>query len=223
MTEVKVLKDILEANDAIAAENAKLFKDKGVTVFNIMSSPGAGKTSLTILTIEQARRSGIRIAVIEGDIASQIDAERIQETGAPAIQINTGGACHLDANMIRSALAHLDLNDFDLLIIENVGNLVCPAEFQLGETYRIMLFSVTEGDDKPHKYPLMFTEADALIVNKMDLLESTNFNMEGFRKTVLAMNPDIDIFEVSCTTGSGIDAWAGWFREKVLGNKGVTG
>ncbi len=215
MTEVKILKDILEVNEVIAEQNKKLFKDNGITVFNVMSSPGAGKTSLTIKTIEAAKEAGIKLAVIEGDIASAIDAERIQETGVKAIQINTGGACHLDANMIRGALKHLDLNELDALIIENVGNLVCPAEFQLGETYRIMLFSVTEGDDKPHKYPLMFTEADALVVNKMDLLDNTNFDMEHFRKTVLAMNPDLEIFDVSCTKGTGLDKWSDYFKSKV--------
>lgn len=215
MTEVKILKDILEVNDVIAEQNAKLFKDKGITVFNVMSSPGAGKTSLTIKTIEAAKANGIDLAVIEGDIASAIDAERIQETGTKAIQINTGGACHLDANMIRSALKHLDLDKLSALIIENVGNLVCPAEFKLGETYRIMLFAVTEGDDKPHKYPLMFTEADALVVNKMDLLKSTNFDMDHFRKTVLSMNPDLEIFEVSCTQDTGIDKWSTYFKSHI--------
>ena len=215
MTEVKILKDILEVNDVIADQNAKLFKDKGITVFNVMSSPGAGKTSLTIKTIEAAKADGIDLAVIEGDIASAIDAERIQETGVKAIQINTGGACHLDANMIRSALKHLDLDKLNALIIENVGNLVCPAEFKLGETYRIMLFSVTEGDDKPHKYPLMFTEADALVVNKMDLLANTNFDMDHFRKTVLSMNPDLEIFEVSCTQGMGLDKWSTYFKSHI--------
>jgi hydrogenase nickel incorporation protein HypB len=215
MTEVKILKDILEVNDVIADQNAKLFKDKGITVFNVMSSPGAGKTSLTIKTIEAAKADGIDLAVIEGDIASAIDAERIQETGVKAIQINTGGACHLDANMIRSALKHLDLDKLNALIIENVGNLVCPAEFKLGETYRIMLFSVTEGDDKPHKYPLMFTEADALVINKMDLLANTNFDMDHFRKTVLSMNPDLEIFEVSCTQGMGLDKWSTYFKSHI--------
>lgn len=215
MAEVKILKDILAVNDVIAAENEKLFKSKNIVVFNVMSSPGAGKTSLTLQTIDEAKKAGIEMAVIEGDIASKIDAERIKEKGITAIQINTGGACHLDANMIRSALKHLDLDKISLLLIENVGNLVCPAEFQLGENYRIMLFSVSEGDDKPHKYPLMFTEADALVINKIDILGSTNFKMDGFKKTVRAMNPDVDMFEVSCTTGKGIDAWASWFKGKL--------
>ncbi len=215
MAEIKILKNILEANDAIAAENVELFKSKDVVVFNVMSSPGAGKTSLTLETIDEAKQAGISMAVIEGDIASKIDAERIKEKGITAVQINTGGACHLDANMIRRALKHVDLDNISLLLIENVGNLVCPAEFQLGESYRIMLFSVVEGDDKPHKYPLMFTEADVLLINKVDLLESTNFNMEEFKKTVRAMNPDIEMFEISCTTRQGIDSWASWFKSKL--------
>ncbi len=217
--EVKVLKDILEVNDVIAQENAKLFKDKGVTVLNIMSSPGAGKTSLILRTLEAARKDGIGVAVIEGDIASKIDAEKIQEHGVPAIQINTGGACHLDAHMIKSALAHLNLDGIAFLIIENVGNLVCPAEFNLGENKKVMLLSVTEGDDKPHKYPLMFSESDALVVNKTDLIGGTNFDMDGFRKTVLNMNPDIEIFEISCTTGKGIDKWAAWVTNQLSPRK----
>lgn len=213
--EVKVLKDILEVNDVIAQENARLFKEKGVIVLNIMSSPGAGKTSLILRTLEATRKNGIGVAVIEGDIASKIDAEKIQEQGAPAIQINTGGACHLDAHMIKSALAHLNLDGISLLIIENVGNLVCPAEFKLGENKKVMLLSVTEGDDKPHKYPLMFNESDALVVNKVDLIGGTNFDMNGFRKAVLNMNPDIKIFEVSCTTGQGIHNWTTWVTNQL--------
>lgn len=213
--EVKVLKDILEVNDVIAAENAKFFKEKKLTVFNIMSSPGAGKTSLILRTLEAMKKDGIGVAVIEGDIASKIDAERIQGYGAPAVQINTGGACHLDAHMIRSALPHLKLDGISLLIVENVGNLVCPAEFKLGEDKKVMLLSVTEGDDKPHKYPLMFTEADALIVNKIDLLSGTNFDMQDFIKTVHNMNSDIEIFQVSCTTGQGIDAWSLWAKSQL--------
>lgn len=213
--EVPVLKNILATNDAIAEANAKLFKEKGLAVLNFMSSPGAGKTTLVIKTLEAAKRAGIPLAVIDGDIASTVDADRIAAHGVPAVQINTGGACHLDANMIRKALDNIDLDSIKLLIIENVGNLVCPAEFKLGEHKKVMLLSVTEGDDKPHKYPLMFSEADALVINKIDLLAATNFDMEEFKKTIKRMNPDVEMFVVSCTTGEGLDAWDEWFVSQV--------
>lgn len=213
--EVPVLKNILATNDAIAEANAKLFKEKGLAVLNFMSSPGAGKTTLVIKTLEAAKRAGIPLAVIDGDIASTVDADRIAAHGVPAVQINTGGACHLDANMIRKALDNIDLDSIKLLIIENVGNLVCPAEFKLGEDKKVMLLSVTEGDDKPHKYPLMFSEADALVINKIDLLAATNFDMEEFKKTIKRMNPDVEMFVVSCTTGEGLDAWDEWFVSQV--------
>ncbi len=213
--EVPVLKNILATNDAIAEANAKLFKEKGLAVLNFMSSPGAGKTTLVIKTLEAAKKAGIPLAVIDGDIASTVDTDRVAAHGVPAVQINTGGACHLDANMIRNALDKIDLDSIKLLIIENVGNLVCPAEFKLGEDKKVMLLSVTEGDDKPHKYPLMFSEADALVINKIDLLAATNFNMEEFTKTINLMNPDVEMFVVSCTTGEGIDAWDEWVIKQV--------
>jgi hydrogenase nickel incorporation protein HypB len=213
--EVPVLKNILATNDAIAEANAKLFKDKGLAVLNFMSSPGAGKTTLVIRTLEAAKRAGIPLAVIDGDIASTVDTDRVAAHGVTAVQINTGGACHLDANMISKALDKMDLDSIKLLIIENVGNLVCPAEFKLGEHKKVMLLSVTEGDDKPHKYPLMFSEADALVINKMDLLAATNFNMEEFKKKILSMNPDVEMFEVSCTTGEGLEAWDEWVVRQV--------
>lgn len=215
--EVPVLKNILETNDKIAAANARLFDDNGVTVLNFMSSPGAGKTSLVIKTLEAAKAAGILLAVIDGDIASTVDADRVAAFGVPAVQINTGGACHLDANMIKNALPKIDMAAIDLLIIENVGNLVCPAEFQLGEHKKVMLLSVTEGDDKPLKYPLMFSEADALVVNKMDLLANTNFNMDSFKETIRSMNPDMEMFLVSCTSGFGLDAWGEWMVKQVRG------
>ncbi len=213
--EVPVLKNILATNDAIAEANAKLFKEKGLAVLNFMSSPGAGKTTLVIKTLEAAKKAGIPLAVIDGDIASTVDTDRVAAHGVPAVQINTGGACHLDAGMISKALDRIDLDSIKLLIIENVGNLVCPAEFKLGEHKKVMLLSVTEGDDKPHKYPLMFSEADALVVNKIDLLASTDFDMTGFEKTIRAMNPDVEMFVVSCTTGGGLDAWEEWIIRQV--------
>ncbi len=213
--EVKVLKDILETNDNIAAANAAKFKENNVAVLNFMSSPGAGKTTLVIKTLEAMKRAGIPLAVIDGDIASSVDADRVAAFGVPAVQINTGGACHLDANMIRNGLDKVDLASIRLLIIENVGNLVCPAEFKLGEHKKVMLLSVTEGDDKPHKYPLMFSEADALVINKIDLIGSTNFDMEGFQKTIREMNPDVEMFIVSCTSGEGLEAWDEWVVKQV--------
>ena len=211
---VKVVTNILEANDRIAAENKKIFEEAHVYVINIMSGPGAGKTSLLERTIREFDGK-IRIGVIEGDIAGSDDAERIEELGIPVIQINTGGGCHLDANMIREVLDDLPLKDLDLLIIENVGNLVCPAEFKLGENMNVMLLSIAEGHDKPLKYPLMFQESSALILNKIDLLPYTNVDMEKIRKDSLSLNPKLKIFEASCKTGEGINEWTNWLQALV--------
>jgi hydrogenase nickel incorporation protein HypB len=179
-----------------------------------MSSPGAGKTSL-ILKIIEALSGKHKIGVIEGDIASDVDARKIQKTDVDVVQINTRGACHLDANMILSAAESLGLDGKQLLIIENVGNLVCPAEFKLGENIKVMILSIPEGHDKPLKYPLMFTESNALILNKIDLLPHTDFDMEELRKTVLAMNPAIQIFPLSAKTGEGISDFTGWLESKI--------
>jgi hydrogenase nickel incorporation protein HypB len=211
---VKVVTNILEANDRIAAENKKIFDEAEVYVMNIMSGPGAGKTSLLERTILEF--SGrIKIGVIEGDIAGSDDAERIEKLGVPVIQINTGGGCHLDANMIREVTDDLPLKDLDLLIIENVGNLVCPAEFKLGEDMKVMLLSIAEGHDKPLKYPLMFQESSALVLNKIDLLPYTNVDLEKIRKDSLSLNPNLKIFEVSCKTGEGIKDWTDWVESIV--------
>ncbi len=175
-------------------------------VVNLMASPGAGKTSLVMQTI-RALKDRLAIAVIEGDIASRVDADKLKELDIPVVQINTGGACHLDANMISLALPHFDLPSLDLLIVENVGNLVCPAEFRLGESLKVMILSVAEGDDKPQKYPLMFSEAHVLIINKIDLIGMGEFDLETVRSTVRKMNPGVTIFEVSARTGEGIEAW----------------
>lgn len=207
--EIKISKNILDANDQIAERNTQWFKDRGVFVINLMASPGAGKTSFITRTIE-VLRDRFKIAVIEGDIASKVDAEKISQMGIPAVQINTGGLCHLDANMIEKALGALTGKDIDLLIVENVGNLVCPAEFRIGETARVMILSVAEGHDKPLKYPLIFSEADVLIVNKTDMLELTDFDMVELRNVTLGMNPDLEIFEVSCKTGTGLEGWYEW-------------
>jgi hydrogenase nickel incorporation protein HypB len=211
---VKVVSHILEANDRIAAENKKLFKESGVYAINLMSAPGAGKTSLLEKTIQELR-GDLKIGVIEGDIAGSDDARRIANLHVPVVQINTGGACHLDANMISEVLGDLPLKELDLLIIENVGNLVCPAEFKVGENIKVMLLSIAEGDDKPLKYPLMFEESSALILNKIDLLPHTNASIEKIRKNSLSLNPKLKIFEVSCRTGEGIGKWVKWLQSLI--------
>lgn len=211
---VKVVTQILEANDRIAAENSKKFKDANVYVINLMSAPGAGKTSLLERTIKELKGK-IKIGVIEGDIAGTDDAMRIESLGIPVVQINTGGACHLDANMISDVIGDLPLEDLDLVIIENVGNLVCPAEFKVGEDIKVMLLSIAEGDDKPLKYPLMFQESSALILNKIDLLPYTNANLEKIKRDSLSLNPRLKIFEVSCKTGEGISEWTDWLQSLV--------
>ncbi|MFA5073523.1 MAG: hydrogenase nickel incorporation protein HypB [Nitrospirota bacterium] len=206
---VKVVTRILEANDRIAEENRKKFKDAGVYAINLMGAPGAGKTTLLEQTI-QALKPHLKIGVIEGDIVGTDDAERIGALGIPVVQINTGGACHLDANMINEVLPELPLKDLDMLIIENVGNLVCPAEFKVGEDMKIMVLSVAEGHDKPLKYPLMFQESKALVLNKIDLLPYVKADIHKMRNDSLALNPKLEVFEVSCATGKGVDSWAQW-------------
>jgi len=208
---VKVVTRILEANDRIAEENRKRFQEAGVYVVNLMGAPGAGKTTLLERTI-QALKPHCNIGVIEGDIVGSDDAERIGALDVPVVQINTGGACHLDANMISEVLSEFPLKELDLLIIENVGNLVCPAEFKVGEDIKMMVLSVAEGHDKPLKYPLMFRESSALVLNKIDLLPYMNTDMNKVRNDSLALNPQLKIFEVSCTTGAGIEAWAQWLN-----------
>jgi hydrogenase nickel incorporation protein HypB len=209
---VKVVTKILEANDRIALENRKLFDSAGVFVINLMSAPGAGKTSLLERTL--GGNSGLKIGVIEGDIAGSDDAERIGKFGSPVVQINTGGACHLDANMIREVMDDLSLAGLDVVVIENVGNLVCPAEFKVGEDMKVMLLSVTEGHDKPLKYPLMFQESSALILNKIDLVPYTDVDIEKIKRDSLSLNPRLKIFEVSCKTGEGVPEWIEWLRQE---------
>ena len=208
---VSVVKNILAANDRIAQENRAIFDEKNLLVFNLMSSPGAGKTSLLEKTIV-ALKDQLNVGVIEGDIQSSQDAERIAATGAPAVQINTGGACHLDGNMIRDTFHEFDFDALDLLVVENVGNLVCPAEFKVGEDFKVMILSVTEGEDKPAKYPLMFHESKVLLINKIDLLPYVDCSVERIREESLKVNPDLVIFEVSCKTEEGLDAWYDWLK-----------
>ncbi|MBI4689754.1 MAG: hydrogenase nickel incorporation protein HypB [Nitrospirae bacterium] len=222
MAKVKVVTRILEANERIAAENRKVFDEAGVYVINLMSAPGAGKTSLLEKTIEGLSKR-LNIAVIEGDIAGTQDAERIGNLGIPVIQINTGGACHLDANMINEVLEELPLKEVDLLFIENVGNLVCPAEFNIGEDIKVMLLSITEGDDKPLKYPLMFQESSALILNKMDILPYTNVDINKIRNDASSLNPVIKIFEISCKTGGGMSEWTDWLVKAKVSNQRSAG
>ena len=207
--EIKVLKNILGANDQIAAKNRELMDIHKVFAVNIMASPGAGKTSVVLQTI-RALKNKTRIGVIEGDIASSIDAETVAKEGVPVVQINTGGECHLESFQIQNALTNLPLPDIDLLLIENVGNLVCPAEFSIGEDLKVLIASVPEGDDKPYKYPLMFNTVDVIVLNKIDLLPYVKFNIEGFTKTVKTINPKVELFKVSCTTGEGLQPWANW-------------
>jgi len=214
MKQIEVQKDILSSNEAIAAENSRLFSQKGIYVLNLMSSPGAGKTTLLEQTIELLKDT-LHIGVIEGDIATSYDADRISAHGVPVTQINTGGACHLDSTMIKNALSVFDLAVLDLLIIENVGNLVCPAEFNLGEDAKVMILSVTEGEDKPLKYPLMFRLSRALIINKVDLLPYTNCSLEKIVEDATSLNPDLSIFETSCTHMTGLNTWKAWLEKEI--------
>jgi len=214
---VKVLKNILDANQQIASRNQQMLDSKGVLAINIMSSPGAGKTSLILHTINRLKDK-VRVGVIEGDIASSIDADRISEAGVPVVQINTGGECHLDANMVGNALDSLSLDEIDLLLIENVGNLICPAEFKTGAHKRVMLLSLPEGDDKPYKYPLMFTESEVIIVNKVDLLPVLDFDFTAFHHVVTGLNPGVRIFRLSCRTGEGIEQWTSWLESELKGH-----
>lgn len=216
--EIKVVKNILEANEIIASQNSTLFSEKGIYVINLMGSPGAGKTTLLERTINHLKDTE-RIAVIEGDVATSRDAERIAVYAIPTVQINTGAACHLDGNMVRGGLKELDLDQIDLLLVENVGNLVCPAEFKIGENHKVMIISVTEGDDKPLKYPLMFQVSSVLLLNKIDLLPYLEFDMEHFHSDALKVNPNLTVMAISCKTGEGLDTWFSWIEERA-GEKG---
>ncbi len=209
MHEIRIGEDLREKNEAIAEENRKLLAAKNIVSINVMSAPGAGKTSLLFRTIPLIRKR-LSVGVIEGDIQTRTDAEKIATLGVPVYQIETGGVCHLDAAMVHGALHQLDLDSIDLLFIENVGNLVCPAEFDLGEDARVMLLSVSEGDDKPRKYPLMFHESRLLLLNKMDLAPYVSFDVEKARRETLEINPKLDIIEISCVTGAGLDRWVSW-------------
>ena len=212
---IPVVENILNSNDRLAEENRARLDSAGVFAVNIMASPGAGKTSLIEQTLPRLADLA-RVAVVDGDIATSLDADRAAAAGALAsIQINTGGECHLDAVMLRGALDQLDLTKFDLLIVENVGNLVCPASFKLGTHKSVLVASIPEGDDKPHKYPGMYRGVDALVVNKTDLLPYINFRMDYFTRGVEALNPGVVTFPTSCRTGEGMDAWIKWLIQNV--------
>ncbi len=214
---INVKEDILNVNDNLASSLKQKFDDAGVFVLNIMSSPGAGKTT-SILKIIEALSKDIKIGVIEGDIASDVDAQKIGASNVDVVQINTDGSCHLDANMIFSAVNNLGLDGKKLIIIENVGNLVCPAEFNLGENLKAMILSIPEGHDKPLKYPLMFTESEILILNKIDLLPYTDFDMDKLKSTVTAMNSNVKIFPISAKTGEGVDELVSYLKQRINGN-----
>ena len=209
MTRVPVVEKITRANDQIAALTRDLLDRHAVFGLNLLASPGAGKTSLVERTLE--RLAGrLRVGVIEGDLATSLDAERAAAAGARAVQVNTGGACHLDAPMVHSALAELPLAEIDVLIVENVGNLICPAGFALGTHANVLVASTPEGDDKPYKYPSMYSRVDTLVVNKIDLLPHLDFDMERFRRGVATLNPGVRTFPLSCRTGEGVDDWVAW-------------
>jgi hydrogenase nickel incorporation protein HypB len=214
MSEIKIVTNILKANDELTALNRKKLDEKGIYVINLMSSPGSGKTSILERIISKLK-DDLKIAVIEGDLYTTMDARRIETAGVPVVQINTGGACHLDACMIRDALDHLELDGLHLLVIENVGNLVCPAEFEIGEDIKITVLSTTEGNDKPFKYPLAFEKSGAVILNKIDLLPYTNFDKPEFYSNVRTINDDTVFFETSCTKDLGLDELCVWIRNRV--------
>ena len=211
---IEIKEDILSDNNTVAREIRKELSAKKTLLLNIMSSPGAGKTSL-ILKTAGALKKNIAMAVIEGDIDSMVGSEKIAASGVKAVQIRTGGFCHLDAAMVKKGLGALEIEGLDFVILENVGNLVCPAEIDTGAEKSVMILSVPEGDDKPLKYPLMFTVCDALVINKIDYLGLSDFDIAKLRDRVLKLNPDISIFEVSCSTGQGIEAWVSWVKKEI--------
>jgi hydrogenase nickel incorporation protein HypB len=213
-----VLENVLDANDTLARVNRDMFDSAETYTINMMSSPGAGKTALLERTLERLRKQ-LRLGVLEGDVQTTLDADRLARFHIPLVQVNTdpgfGGECHLDANMVRSGLGELPLEDIDILIIENVGNLVCPAEFRVGEDVRVMVYSITEGEEKPLKYPLMFRSADLVLVNKVDLLEHLDFDLEQFLGNLDAVNPGVKTVLTSARTGQGVDEWCDWLGQRL--------
>ena len=214
MSLITIERKILEKNDAIAAENRKNFSSKNIFTINLVSSPGSGKTSLVERTLSHLNNR-IKIAVIEGDIQTDLDAKRIEALNTPVVQIVTNGACHLEANLVRDAFVQLEENKIEILIIENVGNLVCPAGYDLGEDVKIIIASTTEGDDKPLKYPAMFRNSSVLIINKIDLIPFVKCSIDAIKENALSINPALKIFEVSCQTGAGIHEWCDWLENQI--------
>ena len=214
ISRLPVVERILSANDRLAAENRVRLEAAGVFALNLMASPGAGKTSLIENTV-RSLAGQLRLGMINGDLATSLDADRAAAAGAVAVQINTGGECHLDAVMLAEALNQLDLSQIDLLLVENVGNLVCPASFQLGTHKSVLIASVPEGDDKPYKYPGTYRGVEALVINKLDLLPYVSFNMDYFRRGVEMLNPGVITFPLSCRTGEGLAAWLAWLKAQV--------
>ncbi len=212
--EIKIMKNILDRNQNKANEVRSLLASKRVLMVNIISSPGAGKTSLLERTLGELTKN-FRIGVIEGDITTDRDAQRLKKFGIPIVVINTGGGCHLDSHSISKVLDHFDLDNLDVIFVENVGNLICPSQFDLGETFKLAVVSVTEGDDKPEKYPMLFREAKVVILNKIDLIPYTNFNNENFTSDLKKINDRIIRFDISCTWGNGLDKWHSWISEEI--------
>ncbi|MEA1978253.1 MAG: hydrogenase nickel incorporation protein HypB [Chloroflexota bacterium] len=217
---IPIVEKILSANDHIAAQNKSALDSAGVLGLNFMASPGAGKTSLIEHTIKKLK-DRLKLAVIDGDVATSIDADRAAAAGAQSVQINTGGECHLDAIMLQGALSELPLEEIDLLIVENVGNLICPASFQLGTHKSVLIASVPEGDDKPYKYPGMYRGVEALVINKIDLLPYVEFDMEYFRQGVEILNPGLVTFPLSCRTDEGLDAYLAWVETEMEAHRRV--
>jgi hydrogenase nickel incorporation protein HypB len=211
---VSVVENILSANERLAATNREQFDAAGVFAINLMASPGAGKTSLITRTVE-ALRDEVAMGAVDGDVATTLDADRIAASGIPAVQINTGGACHLDAVMLQEALPQLPLEGLELVIVENVGNLVCPASFDLGVHRNVLIASVPEGDDKPYKYPVMYRGVDVVVLNKIDVLDVFDFDVDYFRRGVEALNPGLLFLPLSCKTGEGLEGWLAWLREEI--------
>ena len=215
MSVVTIERKVLAKNEEIAGENRARFEQHGIFVFNIVSSPGSGKTSILERTLEHLNGK-LRIAVIEGDVQTDIDAQRVARYNVPTVQIVTRGGCHLEANLVQDALQNLDISNIQLLIIENVGNLVCPANYDLGEAMKVVVVSTTEGDDKPLKYPGMFRKASVLIINKIDLLPYVNCDLATLKRNALQINPALKVFETSCTTQAGIAEWCDWLKRQVI-------
>jgi hydrogenase nickel incorporation protein HypB len=215
MSILTIERKVLEKNDELATKNRVLFQGRGMTVLNLVSSPGAGKTALLEKTLEELRGS-IRIAVVEGDVQTSLDAERVARYGVPVAQIVTHGGCHLDAVLVRDAVAAMPLDGIQLLVIENVGNLVCPANYDLGEDMKVVVASTTEGDDKPLKYPAMFRNASVLVINKIDLLPYVSCDLDALRRNALSINPRLRVFTLSAVTGAGMAAWCSWLTDLTL-------